>query len=272
MELTLPTFDAFRDLVYRRSGIALSTGKQALVSARLTKRVRALGYDDFESYLNHVESDASSEELVQLLDVISTNVTQFFREPDHFAFLSKYAEEWLAKGQTRFRLWCAASSTGEEPYTLAMVLAEAFAASPSVDWRILATDISTRVLQTAESGVYSAGRVKGIPSLLLGKYFRKSGFGEEAAYQALPVLRDRIAFRRLNLSQPPFPMKGPLDAIFCRNVMIYFDNPVRQRLLSDCHRLLRTGGYLVVGHSESLTGILSPFKSRLPSVYQKVEA
>jgi chemotaxis protein methyltransferase CheR len=238
----------------------------------LSKRVHALGYSDFESYLHHVESDGEDDELVQLLDVISTNVTHFFREPDHFKFLRKYAEDCAARGQERFRLWCAASSTGEEPYTLAMTLAEAFADSPGLDWSILATDISTRVLEIASMATYSGGKVEGIPSLYLGKYFRKSGYGDDANYQALPTLRDRVTFRRLNLSQPPFPMKGPLDVIFCRNVMIYFDNPVRQRLLADCHRLLKPGGYLIVGHSESLTGILSPFKGRFPSIYQKAKA
>lgn len=269
MELDIPTFNAFRELVYARSGIALADGKHALVSARLSKRVHALGLDGFEDYLHLVESDRKGDELVQLLDAISTNVTHFYRENDHFEFLKKLIANWLDKGQKKFRVWCAASSTGEEPYTIAMTLHGCFQGAGDIDWKILATDISTRVLDIAARGEYSASRVRDIPPNLLGMHFDKRGYGDEAIYAAKSYLRDRIVYRRLNLSQPPFPLQGPLDLIMCRNVMIYFDNKVRARLLEDFHRLLKPGGYLIVGHSESLTGMISPFRNRLPSIYQK---
>jgi len=271
-ELDTRTFQAFRDLVYARSGIQLSEGKQSLVSARLGKRVRALGLDDFRDYLHHVESEGDGEELVQLLDAISTNVTHFFRESSHFDVLRKLVDHWLNQGQRRFRFWSAASSTGEEPYTLAMVLHQCFEGQGDIDWKILATDISTQVLKFADTATYPASRVRDIPPFLLDRYFDKNGRQESAVFQVKPELRRRVTFKRLNLSQPPFPLSGPLDLVMCRNVMIYFDNAVRSRLLNEFHRLLKHHGYLFVGHSESLTGMLSSFENKGPSVYRKEKA
>jgi len=262
------TFNKFRDLIYEQSGIALSEGKEALVSARVAKRLRALGLNDHESYLRHVSEDRSGEELVSLLDTISTNVTNFFREPAHFRFLENAVRHWVKQGQTRFRIWCAASSTGEEPYTLAMTMLEA-TAGQKMDIKILATDISTKVLRIAQAGFYEDRKVQDIPLELRRKYLDASEQNGVSGLVAKPVLREMITFRRLNLSQPPFPMKGPLDAVFCRNVMIYFDNKVRSRLISETSRLLKSGGYLMVGHSESLTGIPSTFQTIQPAVYQK---
>ena len=260
------TFGKFRDLIYAQSGIALSEGKEALVSARVAKRLRALGLSDHESYLRHVSEDSSGEELVSLLDTISTNVTNFFREPAHFKFLDHAVRHWVQQGQRRFRIWCAASSTGEEPYTLAMTMLEATAGS-DVDIKILATDISTKVLRIAQAGFYEERKVQDVPLELRRKYMEKCEQDGQDGYAAKPFMRELITFRRLNLSQPPFPMKGPLDAVFCRNVMIYFDNKVRSKLVNEAGRLLKSGGYLMVGHSESLTGIQSSFQTIQPAVY-----
>jgi chemotaxis protein methyltransferase CheR len=262
------TFEKYRSIIYDKSGIALAPGKEALVSARVAKRMRQLMLDDHRVYLRRLTEDESGEEIVQLLDAISTNVTSFYREPAHFEMLTRLLTEWSHEGQRRFRIWCAAASTGEEPYTIAMTLLDALGGS-GADMRILATDISTRVLARAMEGVYGEERVKPIPKPLLTRYFDKTGPRDAISYMAGQPLRNLLLFRRLNLAEPPFPMRGPLDVVFCRNVMIYFDNRVRTRLLDEAYRLLKPGGYLFVGHAESLTGMVSSFKLVRPSVYRK---
>jgi chemotaxis protein methyltransferase CheR len=251
--------------VYAHSGIALSNGKESLVSARVGKRMRALGLSDFDDYLNRLQDDKSGEETIQLLDAISTNVTSFFREPEHFDVVASACAQWMKEGQRRFRFWSAASSTGEEPYSLSMTLLETFGNVVS-DWRILATDISTRVLQKAQEGVYKPDALKTVSAAYRDRYFREVR-GEEPRFQVKEVVRAPVTYRRLNLSTPPFPMKGPLDIVFCRNVMIYFDNDVRSRLLNEISRLLKPGGYLLVGHAESLTGLMCKLKAVRPSIY-----
>ncbi|MFP4501511.1 MAG: CheR family methyltransferase [Candidatus Hydrogenedentota bacterium] len=262
------TFEEYRALIYQKSGIALASGKEALVSSRVAKRMRQLLMDDHRAYLRYLKEDTTGEEIIHLLDAISTNVTSFYRESAHFEILASLLAEWHREGQRRFRIWCAAASSGEEPYTIAMTLLEALGGN-GVDMRILATDISTRALASAMEGVYGEERVKAIPKPLLSRYFDKGGARDAISYSARQPLRNLLLFRRLNLSEPPFPMRGPLDVVFCRNVMIYFDNRVRGRLLDEAYRLLKPGGYLFVGHAESLTGMVSSFKLVRPSVYRK---
>lgn len=262
-------FRRIADIVYDRAGIFLKDGKEALVSARLGKRIRALGLSTHREYLDILDADTSGEELVQLLDVISTNVTSFFREQQHFEFLTGVMEKWLKAGQRRFRFWSSACSSGEEPYTLAMTLLEATRGYDRIDMKILGTDISTRILQRSIAGQYLAEKMKGVPLGLRDTYFDREGVNGDTLYRAKQQLKRMTVFKRLNLSTPPFPMQGPMDAVFCRNVMIYFDNPVRKRLLDEIFRLLKPGGYLFVGHAESLTGMVSSFKGVQPSVYVK---
>ncbi len=262
------TFNKFREIVYKQSGISLGERKDALVSARVGKRMRALGMNDYRAYLKHVLADETGEEVVHLLNAISTNVTSFFREAKHFEFLHDIVSEWFAQGQRRFRLWSAACSTGEESYSLAMTFLETVNGQ-STDMKILATDISTRALETCREGAYKEDKVKTIPPVLRKRYFEKQRHETGIIYTARPVLRKPIVFKRLNLSTPPFPLHGPFDVIFCRNVMIYFDNHVRKNLLTEMYRLLKDGGYLFVGHAESLTGMVSDFKSVKPSIYIK---
>lgn len=262
-------FDSFRRIVYEKSGIALGDHKEALVSARVGKRMRALGVVEFRDYLRILDEDATGNELVQLIDAISTNVTSFYREPVHFDFLAKQFAHWREQGQQRFRFWSAACSTGEEPYTIAMTLLEAARGNPG-DVRILATDISTKVLEKCREGVYAAQKMEGVPAELRKRYFEQHrSNGSSETYAARQSLKSLITFTRLNLSTPPFPMKGPMDCVFCRNVMIYFDNEVRRRLLAEIHRLLKPGGFLMVGHAESLTGLVSTFEIVAPSIYVK---
>lgn len=267
-ELDYKTFRRFADLIYREAGIHLADHKQALVSARLGKRLRHLRMEGFEQYYEYVKNDSDNDELVNLLDAISTNVTYFFREPDHFELLGSIVSGWAGEGQKKFRLWCAAASTGEEPYSMAITLAETL--EDLRDVKILATDISTSVLNKGRRGEYEEGKVERVSRSLLEKYFTKDGGKGAKHYRVKKQIREMISFAWLNLSAPPFPMRGPLDVIFCRNAMIYFDNTVRTRLLREMYRLLKPGGYLVVGHAESLSGLLEGFKSIRPSVYIKL--
>lgn len=262
------TFERLAEVIYHLSGISLGERKQALLAARLGKRMRAIGIDDYEDYLRLIEADESGEELRLLLDAVATNVTSFFREPAHFEFLRSATIDWLESGQRRFRFWSAACSTGEEPLSLAMTLAEA-RAGYDADVRILATDISGRALMRCRDGIYRAEKATSIPPDLALRWFDPFDCGGERMLRAKPALLSPISYHRLNLSTPPFPMNGPMDAIFLRNVMIYFDNDVRRRLLAEAFRLLKPGGFLFVGHAESLTGTLSSFRAVRPSIYMK---
>jgi len=264
------TFNNFRKLIYDLSGISLSENKETLVSCRVNKRMRALKIGDIKDYLKYVLNDDTGEEVVHLLDVISTNVTHFFRESDHFDFLQAKVSDWASNGLRRLRIWSAASSSGEEPYSIAISVLSALGRQ-NIDVRILATDISTRVLRRAEEGIYEGKTLEKVSAAHKERYFTRitTPRGAPKKYQVTPVLRNMVLFKRLNLSQPPFPMKGPFDVIFCRNVMIYFDAEVRRRLLTDMYRLLKSDGYLLVGHAESLTGLISNFKIAGSSIYVK---
>lgn len=264
-------FRSFRALAYEQAGIDLRDGKEALVLARVGKRLRALGLSSAAEYLSFLERDQSGDELVQFLDAISTNFTSFYREPEHFEHLRAHLEERLAAGADRLRIWCAASSSGEEPYTLAITLAETVAGR-AVDWKLLATDISTQVLARARAGRYAKAQLAKVPPLFRDRYFARLGRApgaDEDEYEVRPELRERVSFARLNLVKPPFPMHGPLDAVFCRNVMIYFDRAGRQALVTEIERLLRPGGLLIVGHSETLNGIATSLRHVRPSEYRR---
>ncbi len=257
------TFKRFADLVYAKSGIHLGPQKEALVQARVRKRMRHLNLTSYKAYLELAANDASGQEIVELLNAIATNVTHFFRENHHFRFLGSLMKKWERQGQTRFRLWSAACSTGEEPYSIAITLCENM--QSCYDAKILATDLSTKALNIAKQGQYQSKSTEQIPANLRAKYFDKRG----ADYHVKEQIRNMAHFARLNLAKPPFPMRGPLDVVFCRNVMIYFDNDVRRTLLAAIYDLLKPGGYLMVGHAESLSGQLSEFKSIEPSIYIK---
>lgn len=263
------TFQKFRDLIYEKCGITLRPGKEGLVAARVGSRMRELGIPTHRQYYDWIVSDTTGQELVLLIDAISTNVTSFFREEDHFQILEKLLRQWASEGQTRFRIWSAASSTGEEPYTIAMVAHSVLHGVPNLDLKILATDISTKVLLHCKRGQYDEMRVRPVPSALLRRYFKIHSPNEQPLYEVCEELKNLISFSRINLSTPPFPMKGPFDIVFCRNVMIYFDNPVRMGLLNEIHRLLKPGGALMLGHAESLSGLPLDFKSLRASTYVK---
>ncbi len=261
------TFDKIRDTVYRHSGISLADHKKTLVSSRLGKRIRALGLDGFEDYCKYLRDDRSGQELVLLIDAISTNVTHFFREAKHFDVLAAALRQRYASGQRKFRIWCAASSTGEEPYSLAITLRENL--GEDVDAKILATDISTGVLAKAQQGLYEQRHVEKMDREVLRRWFVSDNSNGDAGFRVKPELRQMVRFGRLNLAEDGWPLKGPLDMIFCRNVMIYFDNDLRARLVKKFYALLGQGGLLFTGHSESLNKMAGEFGKVQPSVYQK---
>lgn len=269
-ELTDAEFQAISNLVKDFAGINLHEGKRELVKARLNKRLRALGMTNFQQYLDYVQKDPGGEEFVVMLDALSTNLTFFFREPEHFKYLSGEVLPGLLKrnaASKRIRVWSAGCSSGEEPYSIALLLSEFLADKKGWDARVLATDLSTRVLGVAKRGIYEFRRLKDVPSQCIGRYFECVD-SRERLYQVKPALRSMVTFGRLNL-MGDWPMKGPFDVIFCRNVMIYFDKPTQGALVNRYGNLLAPGGTLFLGHSESLTGIRHGFKYVKPTVYQK---
>jgi chemotaxis protein methyltransferase CheR len=250
--------------VYEKSGITLHDGKRALVVARLQKRLKALDLGSYSEYLQYVERDRSGEEIVALLDAIATNHTYFFREEQHFGILANRVVPEIRATHRPLDLWCAASSTGEEPYTLAMTLA---GVQPAIDFSIMASDISTKALKAAQAGVYKRQGVEGLSVDLLKKHFDK-GMGEsEGLVRVKPALRDKVQYRRLNLLEIN-SLDRTFDVIFCRNVMIYFDLAVQQRVVSMLERHLRPGGYLFISHSESLNGVNHRLRWIAPAAYQ----
>jgi chemotaxis protein methyltransferase CheR len=266
--LTDKEFDQFKTLIYQQVGITLDTPKKTLLVSRLGKRLRELSLPSYQAYFDRVSGKGGEEELTQLVDLISTNKTDFFREPVHFDFLR---EQVLPQVQaTRsLRIWSSASSSGEEPYTIAMTLTDAIPDPSRWDIKVLASDISTRVLAKAAAGIYEEERVVQLPQDVVRRHFLR-GKGEQAGKLKIRKhLSEMIAFRRINLMAPAFPIKTPLDVIFCRNVMIYFDRPTQATLMGKFYRYLRPGGYLFIGHSESLQWIEHQFTYVKPTIYQK---
>ncbi len=273
-DLTRQEYELFRKLVYAKSGINLGDQKMNLVRSRLGKLVRSGGFGSFRAYYQHVEADASGEQLCALLDAISTNTTHLFREIRHFGLLSELIGRWLHDAAWRrrhdvLRIWSAGCSSGEEPHSIVMVAHEALGRSPGVELKILATDISTRMLDRARRGEYALERVGTVPPELRGKCFRKIGRGPDARLQLAPELMRCIKFARFNLMTPTFPFRHGFDVIFCRNVMIYFDRPTQEALVSKFAAHLRPGGYLMIGHSESLNSVKHPLSYVEPTVYRK---
>ena len=270
--LTDAQFQKFGALIYKKTGIYLKPEKKELLNARLGKRLRACGINSFKKYYDYVVNDKSGEELINLIDSVSTNFTSFFRENSHFDFLtSTVLPDFMTnrKGSRKdLTFWSAACSSGEEPYTLAMVLEEFFEKHTNWRYKILATDISTRVLAQAKRGVYTTDRIAKVPNIFLKKYFQR-GTGKSAGYvKVKDTLRQKISFDRFNL-MGGFPWQAELDVIFCRNVMIYFNRETQQGLVEKFYNALSPGGYLFIGHSESITSLNHNFKQMDATAYRK---
>ena len=273
-DLTREEYELFRKLVYELAGINLGEQKMQLVRARLGKRLRAGGFRSYREYYEFVRQDSTGNELVQLLDAIATNTTHLFREKQHFDFLAERLRAWIddrawrSRNGSEARIWSAACSSGEEPHSLAMTADDALRGT-GVTFRILATDLSTRMLERAGLAVYEPHRLGTVPEAYRNRYFARVSVDGRPALQVVPELRRAITFSRLNLMAERFPFRHGFHFIFCRNVMIYFDRPTQQTLVNKLAGHVRPGGYLIIGHSESLNGIPHPFNYVRPTIYQK---
>jgi len=273
VELTDRDYRNFSDLIYEKSGINLHQGKRELLKARLAKVLRQFKFTCVAEYYDYLVKDESGDAFIPLLDVISTNLTAFLREPKHFEFLadtvcSELFQEVGPGGKKEIRIWCAGCSSGEEAYSIAFTMLDALPENRHKDLRILGTDLSTRMLHLADRGVYEAQRVEKIPYDLRRRYFQKGVNSWAGYYRVKPGVRGLIRFQRLNFIEP-FSFPESFDVVFCRNVMIYFDKETQEKLINRFFEVIRSPGYLFIGHSESLTGVHHRFRYVRPSVYKK---
>lgn len=267
-ELTARHFEEIAAFVYKTAGIRLLQGKEELVKSRLSHRLRALGLDNFDQYLALVKNDPSGRELTNFLDVLTTNKTSFFREARHFDFVRDNIIPQLRNNNEPIRIWSAGCSSGEEPYTLAMLLREHLPNIDRRDLRILATDLSTKVLHKAQAAIYDLETVQDMPAPYLQKYFSPITTSPARQFQVQDNVRQLVRFARLNL-MGHWPMRGVFNFIFCRNVMIYFDKPTQGNLVRRFGEKLIPNGHLFIGHSESLTGTTHDFRYVQPALYVK---
>jgi chemotaxis protein methyltransferase CheR len=267
--LTTSQFDRVAAIAKERWGLSMNTSKMQLVTSRLSSFLRNSGYASISDYLDHLEHGASEKDMLVFFDLLSTNVTSFFRDKPHFDYLERELFTGLARGTLtlpgrRLRMWSAGCSTGCEPYTMAMVAHDNMRELKGWDVKILATDLSNYAVEEARAGAYPKDVVKGLPRELLGAHFEPRG----DLWAVKGHLKEMVTVGQLNL-MGNWPMKGPFDVIFCRNVMIYFDAPTRERLVKRFAALLRPGGIFAVGSAETLAGMDSGLRSAMPSLYVK---
>jgi chemotaxis protein methyltransferase CheR len=267
--LTGTEFDRICRLAYETAGLDLRHGKEALVSARLQKKIRELRLGSFQEYYRRILEDPTGETLTGMIDALTTNHTSFFRESAHFDLLRATVLPRL-RNQDRIAIWSAACSTGEEPYSIAFSVLEELGETAREKLRVLATDISTKVLASAKKGIYLAQRFEEVPSNQLHRYLLRGEKRWKGWYQVKPEVRAMVEFRQQNLMQSLSHL-GAFPVIFCRNVMIYFDRPTRQDLVNRLAGCLEPGGYLFIGSSESLNGITHPLQYVQPAVYRRPE-
>ncbi|HHQ14253.1 MAG TPA: chemotaxis protein CheR [Chromatiales bacterium] len=264
-------YQELRELILEITGIQLADNKQAMMRRRLSRRLQELGLDNFSEYCEFLRS-GNPDEREQFANAVTTNLTAFFRENHHFEYLAssllpELIEEAHRTGK-KIRIWSAGCSTGEEPYSIAMLINELCPAPRSVDIKILATDLDSSALAHCKAGVYSLDRVEKIPAERLRRWFSRGTGRNEGLVRIRPELRELISFRRLNLMSG-WPMKGPFDVIFCRNVIIYFDKATQKRLIERYADILRPGGHLFIGHSESLLNMTERFTLLGKTIYKK---
>jgi chemotaxis protein methyltransferase CheR len=256
-------FNRVRDLIYKKAGISLADSKQEMVYSRLARRLRAIGIHSFSVYLDNLEKESSGTEWEAFTNALTTNLTSFFREEHHFPILAEHVKN----RKDTINIWCSASSTGEEPYSIAIALCEAFGTlSPPV--QIIATDIDTNVLATASQGVYNIDRLDKMAPERARKFFLRGKGAQEGLVRIRPELRELITFRQLNLLDDTWSVKNEFDAIFCRNVMIYFDKATQGKILKKFVPLLKPNGLLFAGHSENFLYVSDDFKLRGKTVYE----
>jgi len=274
-KLTSGDFNLLSRFIYDQCGISLVPAKKTMLEARLQKRLRNLGLRSFRDYCDYLFSPRGSElEKVLMIDLVTTNKTDFFREPDHFDYLvNRVLPEWQERrgdnGSRKLMLWSAGCSTGEEPYTLAMVLSEA-AKRQRLNFQIMATDISSSVLEKAKLAIYDEDRVLPVPEIMKKNYLLRSREHSSGLVRIAPELRAKVRFRRLNFMDADYGIREPLDIIFCRNVIIYFDRQTQEEVLNRFYRQLAPGGTIFMGHSETLNGLDVPFVMVAPTVYRRM--
>jgi chemotaxis protein methyltransferase CheR len=266
-DFTRADFERVRGLIYQRAGISLADSKQEMVYSRLARRLRANGIASFASYLDALETGRMPAEWESFTNALTTNLTSFFREAHHFPLLAEHAAKARNRHGGPLTIWCSASSTGEEPYSIAMTVCEAFdTLTPPV--QIIATDIDTNVLATASAGVYPSERVEKMEQARLRRFFLKGKGAQEGLVRVRPELRQLITFRQLNLLGDGWDLKGPFDVIFCRNVMIYFDKPTQRKILARFVPLMTPEALLFAGHSENFLYVSDALRLRGKTVYE----
>ncbi len=274
MLMSADVFKRLGTFIHHEFGIKMPEAKRLMLQSRLQKRLRVLNLSTFEEYCEYLFGEEGLRtELVHMIDMVSTNKTDFFREPNHFDYLAEVAVPTLAKTRAASRLnlhlWSAGCSSGEEPYTLAMVLSEYAQNHPGFGYSILATDISSRMLEMGRQAIYNEARVAPVPAGLRKKYLLRSKNPNKGVVRIVPELRERVQFQRLNFMDREFRIGQTMDIIFCRNVIIYFDMPTQERLLNNFCRCLSPDGYIFMGHSETLHGLKVPLAPVAPTVYRK---
>jgi chemotaxis protein methyltransferase CheR len=270
-QMTNRDFQRLSNFIHSELGIKMPPSKKIMLESRLQKRLRHLNLSSYTDYCKFLfSSNGMNQELVHMIDVVTTNKTDFFREPAHFDYLKNVAIPDLLKKQKNVKIWSAGCSFGDEPYTLAMVLSEIVENYSNFRFSILATDISTNALQIAQKGIYRLEKVDPVPLGLKKKYLLKSKNHEQKLVRIVPELSQYIQFKRLNLMDKEFNIHGKMDIIFCRNVIIYFNKETQENLLNKYYRQLDYNGYLFLGHSETLNGLDVPFIQVAPTIYKKM--
>lgn len=257
-------FDRVQSMIYRRAGISLHDGKHAMVYSRLSRRLRETGHQSFREYLSWLDSTDGSE-WQEFVNALTTNLTSFFREQHHFDIFSDYLKSKPAA--TPWRVWCSAASTGEEPYSIVMTLLEALGSDAK--FSLMASDIDSKVLSSAKQGVYRLDGLKGIDPGRMQRFFLKGKGSNEGMAMVKPELRKYVEFLIVNLIRDDWPFKEPFDAVFCRNVMIYFDAPTQRRVLERIHKVMKPGALLFVGHAENFSDSRDLFVLKGKTVYER---
>lgn len=263
---TSADFSRVQALIYKHAGISLHDGKHAMVYSRLSRRLRETGYESFDDYLTWLEKQGDAREWQEFVNALTTNLTSFFREQHHFDILAQHLKSKPAS--TPWRVWCNAASTGEEPYSIVLTAQEAL--GPNANFKLTASDIDSKVLQTASNGVYRMENVKSLSQERLHKFFMRGKASNVGMVRVKPELRRMIDFMQVNLIRDDWPFKEPFDIVFCRNVMIYFDAPTQRKVLERIHRVMKPGGMLFVGHAENFSESRDLFILRGKTVYERV--
>ena len=273
-QLTQEEFDKLSRFIYKESGIKMPPVKRVMLQSRLQKRLRYLNMTNFKEYIDYVFSkEGLNSEIIHMLDVVSTNKTDFFREPVHFDFMSQVVlPEFMEQRTTQrtMKVWSAGCSSGEEPYTIAIVLANFAESNPGFDYSIIGTDISTQILQKAVEAVYKEERVTIIPLDTKKKYFLKSKDRSNPTVKVTANLRKKVRFGRLNFMDPYYDISETFDVVFCRNVLIYFDRETQENVIQKLCVKLKPGGYFFLGHSESIMNMEVPLKQVKPTIFKRI--